>query len=1148
MADHYNAFISYRHAPRDMKVAETIQHDLEHFPIPAKQKKKSGIRSIHIFRDKNELGTASDLSTEIANALDNSDYLIVICSTSVKESAWVPREIAYFLQSHPRRNVLTVLADGDDPTQVIPEMLTYEDQTLDDGYGNAYTVRVPMEPLSCDYRPIGTTAVIKGEKPQRASGKELRRARHQELPRLASALIGCSYDDLMNRRRKARMQRTTAVFAGILALAAAFGVYFYTSKNRLQKSLETSLRNQSIYLASESRKMLDNEQRLLAMQLAIASLPQNEEDDRPLIPQAVSALNKATLAYTTKADQNIHAVWNFTMPNQVNDMLVSPTGRQLAGLDSESRLMVWDIQEHNVLLSIGGPNSSNGRTAENHPVEKIFFLNTNALLSWDSYILTAHDPETGKLLWSHEFYDKDKHDGEGISLTEDPYELSDGTFLISTTKNRILRLSPEDGTELGPYTLPGMLADETLSITQFLPSPDETKIAYVGFVYDMTTFKIRYTVGVLDTKTSEHRELPTVDGRYRDIIWADSTRLMTAYSADTAGSSGMVGDRTVLVPDHTTISCLNTDTMTPNWEYDFVSNDVLVQSGFLLLPKQDGVAYFCANKAELFKLDDGSLIASHTVNSPLISMTDNDGDGWPLYISRNGEIVQPKTTQSVYLIPVLTGNLVAAEISQGIFVRIKGSTDIFYYGLNVWDDSWTEVAGCPPMAYQYSFVKTNNSFLDTAPDGSTLALLTTEDAETLSEAVIANIRMPDGSLARDQLSEAVLQEYLSKGAPVLTVIDIAGNQLKEQIVLLDEPTDVSASIHYDILGTHRGHLYLSYNYYETGYYLIDLDLSNGDMKRTRIMDSPSMNAVCSHIENGKLIFTDTNDQYQTQVNAYSVETGKLSSYVVDPELTYTIPSTKPIYIPETNAVYFNSDDKGDWIVPLSDEKPFRVPTPESWGSVAYAAYGSFEEGYAKDHGVSGKYAVTNGSDILLVTPGSDKVQTISCMNVLPTGMCFYPSKFQKKGEAPILLVVYSDGNLYRYNGDTGELMGASDISSFRSSMDTASFIFHHDDSSKNGISENKVYIQVGNVLNIVDTDEWVETAVVQSCIGYQPFHDRIYTSAYDSSVLRRIGCFHQYTIEELLVKAKNYLRNAEMPDEVRSQYGLVQEEEDTETP
>ena len=1147
MADHYNAFISYRHAPRDMKVAETIQNDLEHFPIPAKQKKKSGIRSIHIFRDKNELGTASDLSTEIANALDNSDYLIVICSTSVKESAWVPREIAYFLQSHPRRNVLTVLADGDDPTQVIPEMLTYEDQTLDDGYGNAYTVRVPMEPLSCDYRPIGTTAVIKGEKPQRASLKELRRARHQELPRLASALIGCSYDDLMNRRRKARMHRMTAIFAGILVLAAAFGFYLYTNNNRLEKSLQTSLRNQSIYLASESRKMLDNEQRLLAMQLAIASLPQDEDDKRPLIPQAVSALNKATLAYTTKQDQNIHCLWNFTMPNQVTEMRISPTRGQVAGVDSEDRLMVWDIQDHNLTLSIGGSNAHLNSTPENHPVDKIFFLNSNALLSWDSHILTAHDPETGKLLWSHPFYDDDKHDREGISINGDIYEMSDGSFTILTTKNRVLRLSGEDGSELASYTLPGMLAENELDITQYLPSPDETKIAYIGYIYDMTSFKIAYTTGVLDTKTGEHRELPVADGRYRDMIWADNDRLLAACAAESIGSSGQMGDRTILVPDHTTISCLNVNTMTANWEYDFVSNDVLVQSGFLLLPKQDGVAYFCANKAELFKLDDGSLIASHFTNSPIVSMTDVDGDGWPIYISRNGEIVQPQTTKSVYLIPVLARDLLAAEISNGIFLRSKGSCDILYYGLSVWDDSWAETTGCPPIAYQYSFSDANNCFLDTAPDGSTLALLTTENVETLPEAVIANIRMPDGSLARDQLSEALLQDYLSKGVPLLTLIDTGENHLKEQIILLDDPEDSSASLRYSILGTHHSHLYLSYNYYAKGYYLIDLDLNSGEMQRTRIMDSPASNDVCSLLQNGKLIFAGTNDQYQTVINAYSVETGELRSYVIDPELTHVHPSTKPIYFPETNSVYFNSDDKGDWIVPLSDEKPFRVPAPEAWGRVTYAAYGSFEAGYAKK-GTEGKYAVTNGYDILLITPGSQEVQTISCMNVTPTGMAFYPSKFQKKGEAPVLLVVYSDGNLYRYNGDTGELIAASDISSYKRKTESASFLFQHSDNLKNGLSDNKVYIQVGNNLNIVDTNEWVESAVIQSCIGYQPFQDKFYTVAFENTEQKRIGCFHQYTVEELLVKAKDYLRNAQLPDEIRSEYGLEDIEEDTETP
>ena len=35
MSDHYNAFISYKHAPLDSKVAEHVQRSLEHFVIPA---------------------------------------------------------------------------------------------------------------------------------------------------------------------------------------------------------------------------------------------------------------------------------------------------------------------------------------------------------------------------------------------------------------------------------------------------------------------------------------------------------------------------------------------------------------------------------------------------------------------------------------------------------------------------------------------------------------------------------------------------------------------------------------------------------------------------------------------------------------------------------------------------------------------------------------------------------------------------------------------------------------------------------------------------------------------------------------------------------------------------------------------------------
>ena len=34
MIDFYNAFISYRHAPLDSKIAEHIQKQLEHFHVP----------------------------------------------------------------------------------------------------------------------------------------------------------------------------------------------------------------------------------------------------------------------------------------------------------------------------------------------------------------------------------------------------------------------------------------------------------------------------------------------------------------------------------------------------------------------------------------------------------------------------------------------------------------------------------------------------------------------------------------------------------------------------------------------------------------------------------------------------------------------------------------------------------------------------------------------------------------------------------------------------------------------------------------------------------------------------------------------------------------------------------------------------------
>ena len=183
MIDHYNAFISYKHEPKDIAIARNVQKSLERYRIPKKLRESTGVNKIdRIFRDTDELPLTSDLSETIYDALDKSDYLIVICSTKTKESQWVNREIEYFISKHSRKNVLTVLVDGE-PSEVVPEILTYEEKTIIDEDGNEKVIRKDLEPLSCDYR------------------KSIKEGNKKELPRLVSTLIGCGYDELMNRQK-----------------------------------------------------------------------------------------------------------------------------------------------------------------------------------------------------------------------------------------------------------------------------------------------------------------------------------------------------------------------------------------------------------------------------------------------------------------------------------------------------------------------------------------------------------------------------------------------------------------------------------------------------------------------------------------------------------------------------------------------------------------------------------------------------------------------------------------------------------------------------------------------------------------------------------------------------------------------------------
>src|SRR4051812_11276542 len=105
----YRAFLSYSH--RDRTTARWLHRRLEGYRIPRRLAGSEGERGIipqrlnPIFRDREELPAAGDLSEKVQAALEASASLIVICSPHAASSLWVAKEVETFRTLHPQRPI-----------------------------------------------------------------------------------------------------------------------------------------------------------------------------------------------------------------------------------------------------------------------------------------------------------------------------------------------------------------------------------------------------------------------------------------------------------------------------------------------------------------------------------------------------------------------------------------------------------------------------------------------------------------------------------------------------------------------------------------------------------------------------------------------------------------------------------------------------------------------------------------------------------------------------------------------------------------------------------------------------------------------------------------------------------------------------------
>lgn len=222
----FRAFISYSH--QDKAWADWLHKTLETWRVPPRlvgRTTAAGVipeRLAPIFRDRDELASATDLGRAVNEALAKSETLIVVCSPNSARSRWVNEEVLAFKRMGREERIFCLLVGGEpyasdkpgrDAEECFCPALRF---TLDDG-GKLTGVR--SEPIAADARPGADS---------KANAKL----------RLIAGMLGVAFDALVQReahRHRRRMLSVTVASVLGMAIATGLAVNAYVARSEARQ-------------------------------------------------------------------------------------------------------------------------------------------------------------------------------------------------------------------------------------------------------------------------------------------------------------------------------------------------------------------------------------------------------------------------------------------------------------------------------------------------------------------------------------------------------------------------------------------------------------------------------------------------------------------------------------------------------------------------------------------------------------------------------------------------------------------------------------------------------------------------------------------------------------------------------------------------
>ena len=323
----YWAFISYSHV--DEAWANWLHRGIETYTVPRplvgtaipNDTVVRPRRLFPLFRDRDELASASSLNEEIQDALRQSRNLLVICSPHAARSHWVGEEIKAFKAMGRQNRIFCVIVSGepntggsaDAATECFPAPLRFHV----DAEGQLTDERI--EPLAADAREHG-------------DGKR------NALLKVVAALLGVGFDSLKHRDQERRMRQMAiagTVLLSAVVVLSGLSYYAFQQRNAAQREARAARAALSAQIATHSQlaRQAFPQKSLL---LAVEALNITGRFGEPPVAAAEEALRQAL----SEAGGEVLGAPG----TPLESVALSPDGRWLATAAEESDARLWNVQ------------------------------------------------------------------------------------------------------------------------------------------------------------------------------------------------------------------------------------------------------------------------------------------------------------------------------------------------------------------------------------------------------------------------------------------------------------------------------------------------------------------------------------------------------------------------------------------------------------------------------------------------------------------------------------------------------------------------------------------------------------------------------------------------------------------------------------